>query len=546
MTPVSVGNADSDTQKSTPRPVTRRARWTRWLAIATCLLLCCLVGAWIYIWLHWPYGRRQVQSGLDKSYKGHVQMQSFEAVYFPHPGFIAMGLELHRSPGDPQPPPPLAAAVRVVVEGRWSDLLTLQHRVLFVQIEGLNLSFPPKGTRERALDFPPGDGKDFSGPKTFIEVLHIQNALLEVGKDQGEPFQLKVHEVLVNNIVRGHASPFSVILDNPKPSALIHCDGWIGPLHSQRLDQLPVNATFTFLHGRLEDFDKLHGTIEGSGHFKGPLSALEIDADSIVSGFAVGQGSPVKVSTQLRATVDGTNGDVHFHSLDARTGATTVHASGMVTGKPKLTVMDLDVIHGRIEDLMMPFMHATPPAAGEANLRTHATLAAATPNTRFMDRLVMDGSFTLPAARLTKVSTEESLSAFSRRAKGENPRVPDAKPQPASAENPAVPLNIQTTFHLARGVVSTPQLETTFPGSALELAGTFTFQTHAAHLTGNLTMQSDISHVTTGFKSMLLKPFNPFFKHRQPQDTGPQVTVIPIAITGNGPYKIGSNLRGKK
>ena len=217
-----------------------------------------------------------------------------------------------------------------------------------------------------------------------------------------------------------------------------------------------------------------------------------------------------------------------------------------MTGKPKLTVMDLEVIHGRTEDLMRPFMHAPPPATGEANLRAHARVADAAHDTKFMDRLVVDGSFTLPAELLTKVSTEENLSAFSRRAKGENPRTPDAKPQPASVEDPAVALNIRTPFHLARGVVSTPHLETTFPGSAMDLAGTFTFRTHAAHLTGNLTMESDLSHVTTGLKSILLKPLSSFFKHRQPKETGPQVTVIPVAVTGTGPYKIQSNLRGKK
>ena len=326
MTPVFVRTAESDMHKTAPRPAMRWARWKRWLAIAACVFLCFLGGAWIYLWLHWPYGRRQVKAGLDKAYKGQVQMQSFKAVYFPHPGFLATGLELHRSPGDPQPPPPLATAERVIVEGRWSDLLTLQHRVRFVQIEGLRVSFPAKGTRERTLDFPPGDGKDFSGPQTFIEVVHVQNGLIEVGNAQGSPFQLKVHEVVVKDIVRGHASPFSVILDNPKPAALIHCDGWIGPLHSQHLDQLPVNANFTFLHGRLEDFDNLHGIIEGNGHFKGVLSALQVDADSTISSFSVGQGSPVKVGTQLRATVDGMNGDVHFQSLDARAGETTVHA----------------------------------------------------------------------------------------------------------------------------------------------------------------------------------------------------------------------------
>jgi hypothetical protein len=55
----------------------------------------------------------------------------------------------------------------------------------------------------------------------------------------------------------------------------------------------------------------------------------------------------------------------------------------------------------------------------------------------------------------------------------------------------------------------------------------------SVHLTGNFAMQSDISHAVTGFKSVLLKPLDPFLKKR---NAG---VVIPVAVTGGpGHYKV--------
>jgi hypothetical protein len=61
------------------------------------------------------------------------------------------------------------------------------------------------------------------------------------------------------------------------------------------------------------------------------------------------------------------------------------------------------------------------------------------------------------------------------------------------------------------------------------------------HFTGKAALQRDISRATTGFKSALLKPLIPFFRHKQ---TG---AIVSIAVTGTARQpKIEQNLLHNK
>lgn len=525
--------------------------------LAVVLLMPVLIGA--YLATHWPYGERRVQAGLNKGFHGVVEIQQFRSVFWPHPGFVAAGMILRRgltpALAASNPAPPLASAEHVVVEGRWLDMFTLQRRVRLVEIQGLHVTFPPKNTPARDADFPPGDGKDFSGPTTLIDDLHIKGAQLEVqlADRPAKPFVLVVHDLLLQDVVNNHAAKFTLALQNPKPDALIRASGSFGPMHSTRLPETPLSATYTFNHGRLEDFTGMHGTLDGAGQFHGTLHAIETEADATSEGFAIGKGEPIRVKNHVVATVNGIDGDTILRSVDAHTGATTVHGTGTVLGKPKLVRMEITIAHGRIQDVMRPFMATAPPVNGELHLKASALLQPAVPGVKFLDRLIMDGNLEVHDQRFTKVSTEQSLSAFSRRAEGLSPFSSDARPQAPThggtdgVRDPNVAMSAHGPAHLDHGIATSPRLDVSFPGAAIQMGGTFNLKNKVAHFTGNLTMESDISHVTTGFKSLLLKPLAPFFRHRPKSDpTGRKVTVIPMAITGAGPYKVHSNLLGKQ
>jgi hypothetical protein len=150
----------------------------------------------------------------------------------------------------------------------------------------------------------------------------------------------------------------------------------------------------------------------------------------------------------------------------------------------------------------------------------------------------MDGTFDMPAERLTNQATERKLSDFSRRAQSLKSTELDADlADRDSTEQSDVLSSLNGQAKIRDGIVSTERLAFQIPGASVDLSGTFNLRDRTVHMLGNLRMQSDISHVTTGSKSLLLKPLIPFFKK---DHSG---AVIPIAVTGSPQrYKVTQNL----
>ena len=92
-----------------------------------------------------------------------------------------------------------------------------------------------------------------------------------------------------------------------------------------------------------------------------------------------------------------------------------------------------------------------------------------------------------------------------------------------------------------KGIARSPDLRFQVPGAKARLSGTFNFENRAVHLTGKLATQAELSGDTTGFKSILLKPLDPFFKKHK------HGAVIPIAVTGTpGHYKVTEDITHSK
>jgi hypothetical protein len=59
----------------------------------------------------------------------------------------------------------------------------------------------------------------------------------------------------------------------------------------------------------------------------------------------------------------------------------------------------------------------------------------------------------------------------------------------------------------------------------VQLAGTYGLRDEKLDFHGTLRLQAKLSQVTTGFKSLLLKPFDSYFRRNG-------MTVLPIKVTG--------------
>jgi hypothetical protein len=357
----------------------------------------------------------------------------------------------------------------------------------------------------------------------------------------------------IRNLQKGQALSYAVDMRNPKPDGHILSTGSFGPLNTQDLGATHLSGDFTFSSVNLRDIGNISGTLTSAGHFNGDLAAIEADATSTTPDFAVGSGEPTPFTTSIHCTVNGVNGDVIIRGVDAKTAATSIHVQGSIVGSPKVIDVGLSVLGGRVQDVLRPFLHDKVPIAGVVWLRSHAHVDAPKHAEKFLERLRVDGTFSVPAEHLTDQATEQKLSAFSQRAQGAKTSKPDQGSgnqgsSPASSSRAVdvspggdVVSSLNGQARIRDGVLSTQRITLQIPGASVDLSGSFKLRDRTVDLVGNLRMQSDISHATTGFKSMLLKPLIPFFKKKKAG------AVIPIAVTGGpGSYKVTQDILHRK
>ena len=363
---------------------------------------------------------------------------------------------------------------------------------------------------------------------------------------KGETYSFPIRLLTIRNLQKGRALSYSVDMSNPRPRGHILSEGSFGPLNPLDLGSTPVSGKFTFERVNLHDIGDIGGTLSSVGNFSGKLARMLADASTVTPDFAVDGGKSTPVTTSVHCTINALSGDVLLDAIDARSGATAIHVKGGVVGSPKVIDVDISVPAGRAEEVLRPFFRVNSPIAGTVWLESHAHVDPPGHGVPFLDRLHVDGSFDVPAQRLTNRKTEQELSAFSERAQKSQPfkveAVPDAPPGAATQIADAdVVSSLIGKAKIEKGSVTTNHMEFRIPGSSVVLRGVFSLRDGTVHMVGNLHMQSDISHASTGFRSFLLKPLIPFFKKRKAG------AVIPIAVTGKpGSYKVSQDVLENK
>ena len=86
--------------------------------------------------------------------------------------------------------------------------------------------------------------------------------------------------------------------------------------------------------------------------------------------------------------------------------------------------------------------------------------------------------------------------------------------------------SVDGTFRLGNGVLSFSRLQFRVPGTRVDLTGNYSLDGNQFDFRGKARLDAKLSHMVTGWKSILLKPADPFFsKH----GAG---TEIPVKISG--------------
>jgi hypothetical protein len=530
---------------SPPRKSTR-SLWHEaplWMHLVVIVVSAVLAGGFVVVSTNWPYRHRKIQPMLEDMLASQVKISEYHRTYFPNPGFIAIGITMRRKSAPDLPP--LGSVEKMVVQGRWSDLLLLRQRVQLVEITGLHVVVPAIGSRENHEDFPPGSGADFGGPEMMIERFVVRKSLLDIMRADQHRNSFPIANLEIRNFHRGEEGVFVVDMRNAIPTGRIQATGMFGPIRVNDFGATPVSGDFSFSGVALHEVGEISGTLDSSGHFNGTLGEIEAEATSRTPDFAVKNGLPSEVDGAIRCTINGTNGDLAIHDIEAKTGVTTIHASGTIQGSPKITNLDIEVRQGRAEEILRPFLRNGSPIEGEVWLKSHAYVGPRGSG-KFLDRLRVDGTFEVPAEQIENKKVEKCLSDFSARAQGLKEPSADGKAADASSsEESSAPRDALSSVKgpatIRNGVASSTQLSFKVAGAEADLKGTFDFRSEVVHLVGNLRMEKDISHTEKGFKSLLLKPLAPFFKK---ENAG---AVVPIAVTGGpGHYKVEQDIGHQK
>jgi hypothetical protein len=159
----------------------------------------------------------------------------------------------------------------------------------------------------------------------------------------------------------------------------------------------------------------------------------------------------------------------------------------------------------------------TPIMTGLVRLKTKFDLPPG--ESDFAKRLRLAGNFQVSGAHFTNEKIQGKIDALSMRSQG--------KPKLAQDN---IPDNVQSdlkgTFGLDNGLISFSQLEFRVPGTQVNLTGTYSLDGNQIDFHGKARLDAKLSHTVTGWKSILLKPADPFFSKN---GAG---TELPVKVTG--------------
>jgi hypothetical protein len=131
----------------------------------------------------------------------------------------------------------------------------------------------------------------------------------------------------------------------------------------------------------------------------------------------------------------------------------------------------------------------------------------------------LKGTFHLDNVQFTSQKIQQRIGELSLRGQG--------KPQEAkSGAVTDVRSSMQGDFTMADGVVTLPNLVYSVPGAEIDMAGTYTIDGGGLAFRGSANMQATVSHMVGGWRGLLLKPADRFFKK------GGAGTKVGVHVTG--------------
>jgi hypothetical protein len=512
-------------QTSPNRERQHGSRLWKWIALIVVIFL---VGAGVTARLvidrAQPIIRARVITTLSNRFDGKVELENFQVSVIHGIQVSGNGLKVFGKT-DPNPYEPGVQALIAVQEFRFQSSLRSLFRspmhVDTVYVKGLELNLPPKQDRQEMTNM---------GSKTTKMTIYVDKFVCEDTKlvintlnPDKPPLEFAISDLKMKDIGPGEPLQFNATLVNPRPVGDIQSTGLFGPWQQNNPRDTPVQGDYSFSNADLSTIKGIGGTLSSTGKYSGTLSDITVHGTTDTPDFQIAtSGHPVPLHTEFHATVDGTNGDTRLEPVNATFLHTSLTAKGSVVRmkNAKGHDIELDVVldRARIEDLLKLGVRTdTPVMTGAVQMKTKLSLVPG--DASVTDRLKLAGTFRVPQAQFTNEKVQEKLDSLSIRTQGKIKEAKELKGQGVSAD-------LQGVFTLKNGLLSFSLLHFLIPGTHIDMAGNYGLDGKEFNFHGKAMLDAKLSQMTTGWKSILLKPVDPFFSK---DGVG---TEVPIRITG--------------
>jgi hypothetical protein len=506
----------------------RRPRWKKWrwlvgvlLAFLIALAICIPIG----VIRAQPILRTRVIETLSARFKSRVELAELHVWIANGLHAEGKGLQIYGAT-DPNPWEPGVQPLLNIQEFHFQtslrNLFREPMKLDTIYVGGLTMNIPPKNDRREIRKF----GRQ--GQKISIAVAHFAVAdtklIINTEKPGKAPLEFDISNLRMSDIGPGQPLGFDATLTNPKPVGDIHSTGKFGPLNEMSPRESSVEGDYSFTNADLGTIRGIAGILTSTGHYSGALGRIEVVGQTDTPDFRLAvSGHPVPLHTDFQAIVDGTDGDTYLEPVRASFLHTSFTAKGKVVrmkeGQGRQINLDVAMERGTIEDLLRLGVKTDPPImTGPVRLKT--TLVISPGEGDIAERLQLAGSFKVPAGHFTNEKVQTRINDLSLRGLGKPKLIGDGKP------DANVPTYLQGRFRLEDGVLSFSLLHFQIPGTQADMTGKYSLDGATFDVHGLLKTNAKLSQMTTGWKSILLKPVDPFFhKHGAGAE-------IPFKITG--------------
>lgn len=513
-----------------------RKRW-RWILLA--LLLFLVAGAIFvnYFVSHaLPILRARVIQTLSARFKSRIELPDFNVSLANGLAVRGTNLKIFRQDesGSVATEPAIISVQEFRFQTGFRNLFRTPMHIDTVYIRGMVVDIPQRKQGESgepaspAKENQPSTNSRAQWPGQFsiiVDKLVFDDTqvLIHAHKPGRAPTVLQITKLMLKNVGPGQPMPFQATLINPRPVGNIQSQGLFGPFDETEPRDTPVSGAYSFSHADLSTFRGISGILSSTGSYRGTLGKIEADGATDTPDFRLAtSGHPVALHTDFHAIVDGTDGDTYLQPVVARFLKSSLTANGKIirTSEPHGHDLELEIVidHARIEDLLQLAVKTEPPViSGPVVMNTQMSLPPGPESVE--DRLKLNGSFKILDGIFSNNKVQDRINDLSLRAQGE----PQLVKQEGSVP---IPSDLNGTFRLDNGIMTFSELEFSAPGVRSDVHGQYSLDGNVFDFHGTLKLKAKLSQLTTGWKSILLKPVDPFFSK---DGAG---TEVPFRVTG--------------